>query len=248
MERNLRISTMTQVGEFNTLIDLGKLYDNLEINDVIKYVEYGSKGEKGEKFKKIKKPRKNKEKKYFYNQMTIHIMLDKIINFKIFNNGKLQMTGTKHLNHGEESVKIMTKLINNMENKKEIIKTENIKFLHIKIANIVSDLDIGHKINREGLHRLMIDKEYYSTFESCIYPGVKIKYYHNENNSNDGICECDGCCNGKGLNGDCKSITIAVFNSGKALITGGCSYNHIEIAYNFITKIIKENEDLIKIK
>ena len=31
--------------------------------------------------------------------MTIHIMLDKIINFKIFNNGKLQMTGTKNLNH-----------------------------------------------------------------------------------------------------------------------------------------------------
>ena len=57
MENNLRISTMTQIGEFNTLIDLNKLYDNLEINDIIKYVEYGSKGEKGEKIKKIKKPK-----------------------------------------------------------------------------------------------------------------------------------------------------------------------------------------------
>ena len=46
MDKNLRISTMTQVGEFNTLIDLNKLYDNLQINDIIKYVEYGSKGEK----------------------------------------------------------------------------------------------------------------------------------------------------------------------------------------------------------
>ena len=49
MDKNLRISTMTQVGEFNTLIDLNKLYDNLQINDIIKYVEYGSKGEKVKK-------------------------------------------------------------------------------------------------------------------------------------------------------------------------------------------------------
>ena len=75
----------------------------------------------------------------------------------------------------------------------------------------------------------MIDKEYYSTFESCIYPGVKIKYYYNENNTNNGICNCDGCCNGKGINGDCKSITIAVFNSGKALITDDVLKNTLRL-------------------
>ena len=248
MDTNLRISTMTQVGELNSLIDLTKLYENLEIDDKIKYISYGSSGEKGEKFNKIKNPRKNKEKKHFYNQITIHISLDKIINFKLFNNGRIQMTGIKRIEQGEEAVDILIEKINNMENKDKIIKVEKIECSYIKIANIVSDLDIGHKINREGLHRLMIDMGYYSSFESCIYPGVNIKYYYNEMIENNGICNCDEICTGKGLNGSCKKITIAVFNSGKALITGGCSRKHIEVAYNFITDIIKENEDFIKIK
>ena len=39
-----------------------------------------------------------------------------------------------------------------------------------------------------------------------------------------GICKCDCNCNGKGEGlgiGDCKRVTIAVFNSGKIIITGG---------------------------
>ena len=31
----------------------------------------------------------------FFNQATLHILLNKIINVKVFNNGKIQMTGLK---------------------------------------------------------------------------------------------------------------------------------------------------------
>jgi len=111
---------------------------------------------------------------------------------------------------------------------------------------INSDFDIGFKINREKLHRLVTDSGYYSSFEPIIYPGVNIKYYYNVNNpSQNGICQCNCICNGKGHNNNCKKITIAVFNSGKALVTGGRNIKEINTAHNFITTLIEENKGLL---
>ena len=92
---NLRISTMTQIAEISSKIDLKNLFKYLEPTDNIKYISFGSESSKGELEKKIKKPRKNKEKKFFYNQITIHIFYEKIVNVKVFNNGRIQMTGLK---------------------------------------------------------------------------------------------------------------------------------------------------------
>ena len=44
-----------------------------------------------------------------------------------------------------------------------------------------SDFDIGIRINNSVLHRLIIDNNIHSSYESCIYPGVNIKYYHIQN-------------------------------------------------------------------
>ena len=44
---------------------------------------------------------------------------------------------------------------------------------------------------------------------------------HNKEKQDNGICNCKTQCNGKGKNGFCKKITVAVFNSGKIIITGG---------------------------
>ena len=244
---NLRVSTMVRVGELNSLINLDKLYENLDINDQIKYIAFGSEKEKGEKFKKIKNPRKNKVKKHFYNQITIHIQLEKIINLKIFKNGRIQMTGIKkEKEHSEKTVEILLNEINHNKFKSEIMNQENLECLWLKTVLINSDFDMGFKINRETLHRLIIDRGYYSSYESCIYPGVNIKYYYNELLNDGGICNCETVCKGKGLNNECKKITIAVFNSGKIMITGGSSSKHIEVGYNFITSFIQENEELIK--
>ena len=52
-----------------------------------------------------------------------------------------------------------------------------------------------------------------------------------------------GKCNGKGLgngDGDCKKITIAVFNSGKIIITGGNSFNQVLISYEFINNLLSD--------
>ena len=47
--------------------------------------------------KSLIKKRKKKKKKIFYNQSTIHVVHDgKIMNVKLFNNGRIQITGLKN--------------------------------------------------------------------------------------------------------------------------------------------------------
>ena len=245
---SLHISTMTLISQIDSLIDLDQLYQSLNIDEQITYAEYSDKQPKGSKLKNKKKRKttKNekliKKRKYFYNQITLHIKIDKIINVKIFNNGSIQMTGLKNC---DQSDKILDFLIERFY-KDKIIQSINI--LSKKIVMINSDFHIGFMINRERLQRLMCEKQYYSSFEPIIYPGVNIKYYYNDSNNSNGICQCSGICDGKGLNGNCKRITIAVFNSGSTIITGGESIKQINTAYNFIKNIISENKSSLQEK
>jgi TATA-box binding protein (TBP) (component of TFIID and TFIIIB) len=242
IDKSLRISTMTLIAHINSLINLQDVYEKLDINDKITYIAYADKSPKGKKPKEVKRRKKdnNKKRKYFYNQVTLHIKIDKIINVKIFNNGGIQMTGLKKYSQSDEILTFLTDLFY----KKELIQSTEIKSREIVLIN--SDFDLGFKINREKLHRLVTEKMYYSSFEPIIYPGVNIKYYYNQNHPlQKGICQCDCVCNGKGKNGDCKKITLAVFNSGKALVTGGRNPTEINTAYNFITTLIDENKDML---
>ncbi len=245
---NLRVSTMTLISDLNTAIDLNDLYENVEANDRIKYIEHGV-NNKGINHKNSKS-RKNEKKKFFYNQITAHIFEGKIINVKIFNNGKIQMTGVKNINQGENVLKILIDTIKNIPD--DILdKILTNKLLHsnpMEVALINSDFDCGFKIKREILHRKIIEKGYYSSFEPTIYPGVNIKYYFNKEKQNSGICNCKSQCNGRGKDGFCKKITVAVFNSGKIIITGGQSYEQLNKAYEFIDDILKNNKEELILK
>tara|TARA_B100000902_G_C27290607_1_gene906917 strand:- start:1308 stop:2072 length:765 start_codon:yes stop_codon:yes gene_type:complete len=240
---NLRISTMTQITKFHSPINLQNLFELFNISDTISYIEYADNIPKGEKKKKINKRKKDdtKKRKFFYNQVTIHVVKHKIVNVKIFNNGGVQMTGLKSKEQGEYVVNILKNLL-----QQHGLVPNDVSLSPIKIVLINSDFDFGQEINREMLHRLIVEENYYSSFEPIIYPGVNIKYYFNTNNRA-GICQCGDICNGKGQNGNCKKITIAVFKSGKIIITGGQSIQQINTAYNFITSFLSENKDLIKI-
>jgi TATA-box binding protein (TBP) (component of TFIID and TFIIIB) len=58
-------------------------------------------------------------------------------------------------------------------------------------------------------------------------------------------------CNGKG-NGDgdgkCKKVTIAVFKSGKIIITGGQNKSQLEDSYEFIKDFIEDKKDYYSIE
>ena len=243
----LRISTITGTGALDTLLDLDELFKTLEINDIIQYMEYGCHNYKGYSKKLEKKKRKQKHTKVFYNQITLHVFhINKIVNVKLFNNGHIQMTGLKDISHVEDIIEIIVSIISSYNNNDKIFSTNsNPTIIDTKIALINSDFDIKFEINREVLHREILNSGKYSTYEPCIYPGVNIKYFHNH--SNTGECCCEEPCDGKGKGDACKKITIAVFKSGKVIITGANSLDQLDIAYHFIHKFLTDKKDLIKI-
>ena len=52
---SLRISTMTFIAHIDSIIDLQAIYDKLEIDSFISYIEYADKTPKGTKRKQVKK-------------------------------------------------------------------------------------------------------------------------------------------------------------------------------------------------
>ena len=246
---NLHISTMVQIGTLNTKIVLKTLAENLNINDNILYIEYGSEINKGINDKKLSK-KKLESKKYFYNQLTIHIhnslKKNKRVNVKIFNNGRIQMTGINSDLVGSTTMDIVLNEFKSLSNPEDIFSETDIKQIgDLETVLINSDFDIHSEVDRESLHRTIVENGYLSSYEPCNYPGVNIKYYLNPLRNNFGICDCEKPCNGKGLNDTCKKITIAVFKSGKIIITGGRNKNHIQKAYEFITEFIIENKTIV---
>ena len=128
-----------------------------------------------------------------------------------------------------------------------------VKITDINIVNIVSDFNTNFKIKREILYELMRNKYNIITrFDPCIYPGVKNKFYYNKNYLNNefpGKCYCKGKCLGKGNGngeGDCKKITISIFQSGSILITGAKKVDDIQYIRKFLIQIIKDNYNLIR--
>jgi hypothetical protein len=249
MDTRFRISTMTQVGNISSHVNLETLFKDFPLSDSIPYIKYGD-AERGETKKKVKKKPDDKRKHYFFNQVTFHVNVGKMINLKVFNNGGIQMTGLKEESQGPTAIANVLQRASTLgpEARSVIFYTsEGLPTCEeTRMVMINSDFDIGYTIDREKLHRAMVLNHYYSSFESTIYPGVNIKYYHNPEKQTNGICNCEGPCDGKAKNGCCKKITIAVFKSGKIIITGGCSMEHIHTAYDFITTFAESHKSTIR--
>ena len=244
---HLRISTITSILEISTDIDLKKIYDSVPITEYIPFIEYGvGNVPKGFSKKMLRKKRKKTKKKIFYNQATVHVVHDgKIMNVKLFNNGKIQITGLKGVDQGPILIQKLLEYFQDLS-----VLTYDAFLMNHKLVLINSDFDLGYEIDRETLHNEIIDAGIYSSYEPCIYPGVNIKYFMNTNNF-DGICDCLSMCNGKGRadgDGDCKKVTIAVFKSGKVIITGGQHTDQLETAYRFIKNFIDERKELFVLK
>tara|TARA_Y100000996_G_C22521303_1_gene642583 strand:+ start:456 stop:1199 length:744 start_codon:yes stop_codon:yes gene_type:complete len=247
MVDELRISTITSVLRISQNIDLKKIYNWIPISNYIPYIEYGYENPpRGFSKKSLRKKRKKKKKKIFYNQSTIHVVhAKKIMNVKLFNNGRIQITGLKTEEQAIELVDLLLTYFKDFD-----ILEEETELIDNKTVLINSDFDIGMDINREKLHKEIINSSFYSSYEPCIYPGVNIKYFINTENPS-GICSCNSLCNGKGNgcgDGQCKKVTIAVFKSGKIIITGGQNKDQINESYRFITNFIQDKKDMFLLK
>ena len=269
-----KISTITATGSINSTINLDILQEFIRIepveNDVpglhaFQFIEYGQK--KSETFyrgysKKLMVSRRKKEAtKRFDNQATVIVKSDnhhgkvQYVNMKVFKNGNVQITGLKSVEQGVPIVDFLIEEIRYIyENvTKDIVDNyDQVSNLNYSIRLINSDFRFGYDVKRDKLYKIL--KSDYplikKSFEPCIYPGVKIQYFWNEEDSNpQGNCTCQVKCTGKGSGcgpGNCKKITISVFQSGCVIITGAQSHVQIMSAYDFICWFVKKHSDEVR--
>lgn len=259
-----KISTITATGSINTSVNLDAFFKNIPIIDMsetdvcngIVYAEFGSRKNdtvfKGTPKKNNGNKKTPESRKRFDNQVTIiYKFLDGVnasVNAKIFRNGNVQMTGLRYIEQGHIVIDYIISILTNIHKTDETIVTdmEGMSNTNYRIRLINCDFRIGFEIKRDKLYKLTLnDYKVSSSFEPCIYPGVKIQYWWNDLNTiKNGCCYCNKSCGGKGCGsgeGECKKITIAVFQSGCIIITGGQSLEQIDEAYAFICNCIKTN-------
>lgn len=241
------IRYMGNIIDINSYEDIVKILDNLMVVE-------------NESLKKQGKQTKKKENEHFYNSCSIIVKAgknDKCVNIKLFNNGKITMTGAKKESDGyNAAVTLLTEL------KKEpgcfldssSLHFDDINIFDYQITMINSDFDTNFKIDLITFLNILNNKEknLFTKFNPEKYRGLIIGYYWNNIKPvQDGICHCKGKCTGKGLGdgeGRCKKITISIFKSGSIIITGGRLIKQIEDAYYFINEKLRENySDIVKL-
>lgn len=258
-----RISTITCNGSVGTSVNLETFFKHVDIKDAngFIYTEYRGTNIRGKKAKEKKKKRETEEtdRKCFDNQVTtVYHMGDKYYpNVKVFRNGNIQMTGIRNPEDGQRMIQNVTEEIQRIYNTGHhdiISNIDELKPCDFKIRMINSNFSVNYVIRRKNLHNLLISEKYQNNcnFQGTSYPGVKLYYFWNSNNTiHDGICRCTKSCFGKGTghgDGECKKVTVAVFESGNVLITGANTFEQVDQAYKYICDVlIKENQTLRKV-
>jgi TATA-box binding protein (TBP) (component of TFIID and TFIIIB) len=207
---DIKVSTKTFTAMTNLNIEIKKIYEKLPVTEYIviakkrgrkkkceivdpnKDIPEGSiitlkcEGELRGVELKPKKNKNNKKQKWFRNSITVVIILDKPINFKICRNGTFQMTGCKTHEHAELCIKYIWKYIKDDDSLYSFSRGKDLETLFIpSMRNI--DFSLGFTVDREKLNHYMspsnknsyinkVDKEFHCLLETSFgYTGVNIK-------------------------------------------------------------------------
>lgn len=188
--------------------------------------------------------------KTFFNQSTVVVRKAtnpehttfKEVNIKLFANGGVQMTGIPAEDFASETLEWLLADLKKIE-PTFFEKTPVLQKFKVQLIN--SDYSIALPVKRDILHSILTrDYGLFSTFEGTIYQGVNTKYYYNEEHpdrSRPGICLCQKRCRGQGSGsgpGQCKRITMSIFQTGRIIITGARYMKQIYEAYDFLNTIL----------
>jgi len=260
----LRISTKTVTANFSTTIQLKHLFEN--VHQVLIPLWYPGEGILKMEFESMvigscirdEFSKRQVSDKTFNNQSTIVVRKAtdlqktqfKEVNCKIFTNGGVQMTGIPNEEFGASVLEWLLKELLTIKPVGEHFFQKPASISKFRVELINSDFKVAHPIKRDVIHNILTRKYgLFSTFEGTIYQGVNTKYYYNEESSRPdkpGICFCTKKCKGKGDgcgNGECKRITISIFQTGKIIITGARFLKQLEEAYNFLNAVMETHVD-----
>jgi len=211
---------------------------------------------------------RGKVKNAFYNCFAIIFRfkfdgLFREIHVKVFNTGKLEIPGV--LNQG--LLDIVKRML--LETISPFIE-DPIEFLESDSeVNVLinSNFNCGYFINREKLHNILRSDKYRieTAYDPCSYPGVKCKYYFNNDFDFDSklqrgqvLTEDRGMKMSElGDNNKYTEVSFMIFRTGSCLIVGNCTERVLKFVFEFIKQILYDeykniyvsNEDaIVKIK
>ena len=261
----LRISTLVTTGHLGTTIKLKTLFDQLA--PFILPIGYPGEGILKMEYKdkvigyasRDVLTKRRVSDKTFFNQSTLVIRKKrddapgfKEVNMKLFENGGFQMTGVTSEECSRSVVEWLNEYVKQFPSP---ISSEPLKIAKVAIQLLNSDYKMNTLAKRDEIHRLLTSQyRLFSTLETTIYQGVNTKYYYNEEAPLDtelwGICQCPRPCTGQGDGksiGNCKRVTISVFQTGSIIITGARNRSQLDEAYEFINQILRKHAaDVLK--
>lgn len=200
---------------------------------------------------------RSKAKNAFYNCFAMilrfkHDGIFKEIHIKVFNTGKLEIPGVLNM----EILDIVKELILNILNpymESPLIFSESSEDENVLIN---SNFNCGFFINREKLHNILRGEKYgiETSYDSCIYPGIKCKFYFNNEIGFDkelqkGVISLEDKQMKISELGETKKYTevsLMIFRTGSCLIVGNCSEKTLRFIFEFIkTTLINEYNEIV---
>ena len=194
---------------------------------------------------------RGKVKNAFYNcfAMILRFKFEGVfreIHVKVFNTGKMEIPGI--LNAGLLTVvkgMVLDIISPHVTTKLEFVETDSEDNVLIN-----SNFNCGYFINREKLHYILRGSKYRieSAYDPCSYPGVKCKFYFNNEIGFDAEKQ-----NGQVLiedrgqkmselddNRKYTEISFMIFRTGSCLIVGNCSERILKFVFAFIKRLLAE--------
>jgi len=194
---------------------------------------------------------RGKVKNAFYNCFAIIFRfkfdgLFREIHVKVFNTGKLEIPGV--LNQGLLDIvkrMLLETLTPFIEVPVEFLETDS----EVNVL-INSNFNCGYFINREKLHNILRSDKYRieTAYDPCSYPGVKCKYYFNNEFDFDSklqrgqvLTEDRGMKMSElGDNNKYTEVSFMIFRTGSCLIVGNCTERVLKFVFEFIKQILHD--------
>jgi hypothetical protein len=192
---------------------------------------------------------RGKQKNAFYNCFAMVLRFYcgeyKEIHVKVFNTGKLEIPGILN-NQLLETVKRMILEIVQPHVSKQLEYTYTDRSEENVLIN--SNFNCGFYINREKIHHILRSDKYgiKSAYDPCSYPGVKCKYYFNNELEYDHSIQKGQVMSEDRLlkmseiddNKKYTEISFMIFRTGSVLIVGNCSEKCLLFVFEFIKQLL----------
>lgn len=192
---------------------------------------------------------RSKVKNAFYNcfAMILRFKYQSVfreIHVKVFNTGKLEIPGILNA----EILQIVSKMILDVLQphiRSPLCFVENKQDENVLIN---SNFNCGFYINREKLFGILRSEKYgiEASYDPCIYPGIKCKYYFNNDAGYDKTKQTGNIvAEDRGMkkselseNKKYTEVSFMIFRTGSCLIVGNCSEATLKFIFEFIKDIL----------